>query len=124
MLTKGLGRAAAKTILVDQAAKQVERKHGEELGFLVGVVGSFLQFATERADLRSWGTLPQQFEVLRAPIQPGEHSLSVQLPGSGAIDLGIHSFQVGRPVLVTVRSLGGRVYAQVGPLAVQEPLSP
>jgi len=124
MLTKGLGRAAAKTILVDQAAKQVERKHGEELGFLVGVVGSFLQFATERADLRSWGTLPQQIEVLRAPIQPGEHSLTVQLPGSGAIDLGIHSFQVGRPVLVTVRSLGGRVYAQVGPLAVQEPLSP
>jgi hypothetical protein len=118
LVAKGIGRAAAKTILVDRAAKEVEEKHGEGWGFLAGVLGSVLQMSTERADLRSWVTLPQTIEVLRAPVTTGRHAISVQLPGAGEIDLGMHSFEVGKPVLVTVRSMGGRVYAQVGPLAV------
>ena len=88
------------------------------------VLGSLLQVSTERADLRSWATLPQQIEVLRAPVPAGEHSLTVQLPGAGEVDLGIHSFRPGRPVLVTVRSLGGRLYAQVGPLAASPTQQP
>ena len=126
IIAKGIGRAAAKTIVVDRVAKEVEDEHGEGWGFVASVLGSLLQTSTERADLRSWSTLPQRIEVLRVPVEPGEHALSVQLPGAGEVALGIHSFQPGRPVLVTVRSLGGRVYAQVGPLAVTaaEPEAP
>jgi len=79
-----------------------------------------LQIATERADLRSWSTLPQTIEVLRIPVQPGVHDLTVNLPGGGEVVLGKHSFRPRRPVLVTVRSIGGRLYAQVGPLAVPD----
>jgi hypothetical protein len=120
IVAKGIGRAAAKTIIVDRAAKTVGDEHGEGWGFLTSVVGSLFQVATERADLRSWSTLPQTIEVLRIPVEPGEHDLTVQLPGGGEVVLGKHSFQPRRPVLVTVRSIGGRLYAQVGPLAVPD----
>ena len=124
IVAKGIGRAAAKTIIVDRVSKEVSEEHGEGWGFVASVLGSLLQVSTERADLRSWATLPQQIEVLRAPVPAGEHSLTVQLPGAGEVDLGIHSFRPGRPVLVTVRSLGGRLYAQVGPLAASPTQQP
>jgi uncharacterized protein len=120
IVAKGIGRAAAKTIIVDRAAKVVGDEHGEGWGFLTSVLGSLLQVATERADLRSWSTLPQTIEVLRVPVEPGEHDLIVQLPGAGEVALGKHSFLPRRPVLVTVRSIGGRLYAQIGPLAVPD----
>lgn len=120
IIAKGIGRAAAKTIIVDRAAKTVGDKHGDGWGFLASVLGSVLQIATERADLRSWSTLPQTIEVLRVPIETGEHDLMVRLPGGGEVALGKHSFRPRRPVLVTVRSIGGRLYAQVGPLAVPD----
>lgn len=118
LVAKGLGRAAAKTILIDQAARQVERKHGEGWAAAVSIFGSLLQIASERADLRSWTTLPQAIAVLRVPVEPGERLVAVQLPGHGRVELGKHSFQPGRPVLVTVRSLGSQLWAQVGPLPV------
>lgn len=121
IIAKGIGRAAAKTIVVDRIAKEVEEEHGKGWGFVASVIGSILQTSTERADLRSWSTLPQRIEVLRVPVEPGEHALSVQLRDAGEVALGIHSFQPGRPVLVTARSLGGRVYAQVGAFAVTVP---
>jgi uncharacterized protein len=120
VMTRSIGRAAAKTILIDQVAKKVTKKNGEGLGFLVSAFGSLLQFATEKADLRSWITLPQTIEVFRASVEPGDHELAVQLPGQGILTLGIHSFRPGRPVLVTVRSFGGRAFAQVGPIAITD----
>jgi uncharacterized protein len=120
VLTRSIGRSAAKTILIDQVAEKVTKDKGEGLGFLVSVVGSLLQFATEKADLRSWITLPQTIEVFRASVEPGDHELAVQLPGQNPIKLGIYSFRPGRPVLVTVRSYRGRAYAQVGPIAITD----
>ncbi|MCH2101360.1 MAG: hypothetical protein MK209_05520 [Planctomycetes bacterium] len=121
IIAKGIGRAAAKTIVIDRVVREVEKEHGKGWGLAASVLGSLLQISTERADLRSWSTLPQRIEVLRAPVEPGKHSLSVQLPDSGKVALGIHSFQPGQPVLVTVRSLGGRVYAQASAFAIAAP---
>ncbi len=123
-LAKSVGRAAAKTILIDKAAKEVKKERGDGMGFLVSVVGSLLHFATERADLRSWITLPQSIEVLRVPVEAGEHHIGLQIPGGEYVDLGNHSFRPGKPVLITVRTLKQRVYTQIGPLSVNQHIQP
>ncbi len=123
-LAKSVGRAAAKTILIDKAAKNVKKTRGDGMGFLVSVVGSLLQFATERADLRSWISLPQSIEVLRVPVAAGEHEISLQIPGGENVMLGKHSFKPGKPVLITVRTLRQRVYTQIGPTAASDTIQP
>jgi len=119
-LAKSVGRAAAKTILIDKAAKEVKKERGDGMGFLVSVVGSLLHFATERADLRSWITLPQSIEIMRVPVEAGDHHIGLQIPGGRYVDLGNHSFQPGKPVLITVRTLKQQVYTQIGPLSVNQ----
>ena len=111
LAAKSVGRAVGKAVLVDVAAEAVEEQSGEGWGIVVSLLGSLLATATERADLRSWLTLPQQVQVLRIPVEPGEHHLRLRAAGSGEIDLGIVEFRAGRPVLVGVRSLGGRLHA-------------
>lgn len=129
ILARSIGRAAAKTILIDHASREVEETRGEAMGFLVSAIGSLLQFATERADLRSWITLPQTIGVLRVPVALGEHQVSLVISGgpgnrSRTVNLGMHSFQAGRPVLVTARSMGARLYAQVGSVPVPIEVKP
>ncbi|MGB0952938.1 MAG: hypothetical protein ACPG31_06915 [Planctomycetota bacterium] len=108
---KALARSAAKTIIVDEVAEKAEEKHGDWAGVLVGLAGSMLNTMTESADLRSWLTLPTDIQVLRASVAPGEHRVIVRGGKGGTeLDLGIYSFEAGKPVLITVRALGHRLY--------------
>lgn len=110
-LAKSIGRSAMKTILVDKAAEKAEEDHGEWAGVLVGLSGSLLNMWSEQADLRSWLTLPRQIQVLRVPIDSGRRRILLHGDGStGGFDLGIHSFEPGRPVLIGVRAIGNRLY--------------
>lgn len=108
---KALARSAAKTIIVDEVAEKAEEKHGDWAGVLVGLAGSMLNTMTESADLRSWLTLPTDIQVLRASVPPGEHRVIVRGgKGRTELDLGIYSFEAGKPVLITVRALGHQLY--------------
>ncbi len=51
---------------------------GKGLGQLVNLLGA----VTERADTRSWLTLPGQIHVLRLPLPPGTHDVTVELLGA------------------------------------------
>ncbi len=108
---KAMARSALKTVVVDQAAEEASDQHGEWAGVLVGVVGSLWNLASERADLRSWRTLPREIQVLRVPVEPGEHRVVLTTPGGGRVDLGPIDFQARRPVFVSARTLGGRIWA-------------
>ena len=121
LVAKSVGRAVGKAVLVDAAAEAVGEQHGEGWGFLVSILGSLLATVSERADLRSWLTLPQQVQVLRVAVDPGERRLLLRASGSDEIDLGIVEFLPGRPVLVGVRSLGGRLFAAPLPGATLTP---
>ena len=121
LAAKSVGRAVGKAVLVDAAAEAVEENYGEGWGIVASLIGSLFATATERADLRSWLTLPQQVQVLRVPVEPGERRLRLRAPGSDEIDLGIVEFRAGRPVLVGVRSLGGRLHAAPLPHAKTAP---
>ncbi len=119
LTTKTVARSAVKTVVLERAAREVSKKHGEGAGILVGVLGSILNMTTERADLRSWLTLPSSIQVLRVPVPPGEHEIALSpaggAAGGGPRSLGTFSFQPGKPVLVRARSLGARLFAQAYP---------
>ncbi|PCJ55828.1 MAG: hypothetical protein COA70_01765 [Planctomycetota bacterium] len=110
--TKALLRSAAKTIIIDTVAEEVEEEHGDWAGILVGLAGSLINTYTESADLRSWLTLPNDIQVLRARVEPGEHHIVVSTGSNNPpLDLGIYSFEAGTPVLISVRAIGNRLYA-------------
>lgn len=110
---KAIARSVAKTIVIDGVSEAAEEKHGRWAGILVGITGTLLNEYTERADLRSWLTLPTEIQVLRAAVAPGEHRVILTGGNAGQqLDLGIHSFQAGKPVLIGVRAVGGRLYAE------------
>jgi hypothetical protein len=110
---KAIARSAAKTIVVDEAAEAAEEKHGDWAGVLVGLAGSVLNTWSESADLRSWLTLPTEIQVLRAAVPAGEARVVLASSSGGhQLDLGILSFEPGKPVLIGVRAVGGRLYAE------------
>jgi len=122
MTAKSVVRSAAKLILVDQAAEKVEEDHGVFAGALVGLAGSLFASATEQADLRSWISLPTGIQVLRASLTPGQHRILLKAAGGGeTLDLGILSFEPGKPVYLCVRGLGHRLYASSLPAAPTSP---
>ena len=55
-----------------------------KLGGLLYVPFVLLGHAIEQADLRSWISLPRNFQALRASLPAGSHKLELELLGSGA----------------------------------------
>jgi len=89
MLAKTLARALAKYL----AKEKVTGKQGEVAGMLVNV----FNVATERADTRSWSTLPGRIHLARFFLPPGSYTLQVNLRDSGGeklITIGIPEVEV------------------------------
>lgn len=75
--SKALIRVALK-----KAAEQQVRKSDRVLGSVVGVVNAL----TERADVRSWQTLPHNIHMAKLSLTPGRHRVQLQLLKSNRID--------------------------------------
>jgi hypothetical protein len=60
------------------ATRGAEEVGGEYAGLIANLFGA----VTERADTRSWLTLPAQVHVLRFPLAPGVHDVRVELLGA------------------------------------------
>jgi hypothetical protein len=73
IIARALGRAVVKHRIVDGA-----REHDEMLGVLANVA----TFATERADTRSWTTLPSRFFLAFADLPPGRHVAELRYEGA------------------------------------------
>lgn len=69
LVAKRVGAFAAKEVLADQVRQKNE---------LLGAVAWVALHASERADLRQWSTLPQTIQVMRIPLKPGTHKVSIQ----------------------------------------------
>ena len=75
-----VARAIARLAAKEGAAVAVGETVNKDLGIFLGV----LFLATNRADLRSWTTLPRSFYIWRGYITPGSHTISLDIsPGSG-----------------------------------------
>ncbi|MFO8155984.1 MAG: COG3014 family protein [Pseudomonadota bacterium] len=74
MLARSLARAVVGDAAVDEA-----RDSDPLLGLLVNL----FTVTTERADTRSWVTLPGRFRVARLSLPPGEYDLGARYGGGG-----------------------------------------
>ncbi|MBK9472713.1 MAG: hypothetical protein IPO18_10560 [bacterium] len=60
------------------ASRGAEKVGGKGLGVLANILGA----VTEKADTRSWLTLPGQVHVLRLHLPPGRHDVKLELLGA------------------------------------------
>lgn len=63
------------------AKEEMRRKMAKEGGDLGNILASLYNIASERADTRSWGTLPDNVQILRMNLPQGSHQLDMQIAG-------------------------------------------
>lgn len=90
LVTRNVTRAVAK----GAAQKSVAKANP-----LLGLASSALSIVSEKADDRSWRTLPDRVYLARAQIAPGEHKLTVGGRDAGTVTI------AGRYAIVPVRLL-------------------
>jgi hypothetical protein len=102
LLAKRVGGVVAREVI----GNRLDRDH-EGLGTLLKIA----MFASSQADLRSWLTLPKDFQVARVQVAPGKYHATVRLENDAgtqeaAKDLGeVEVRRVGDVALLRYRSL-------------------
>lgn len=80
--TKALARAAVKFAAAEAATRgsqhAVNKGDAPWVGLLVGVLTHGLAVASEAADTRSWRTLPDEIQISRLWVPPGEYESRIQ----------------------------------------------
>lgn len=71
---RALARAVAKNRMVDE---------GKDRSDMAGLLVNLATVASERADTRSWITLPQNIHIVRLDFNPGEYDIRVDVLGQG-----------------------------------------
>jgi len=101
IIARALARLAVKTGAAVAVGKEVD----ENLGIFVGA----LLLATNRADLRSWRTLPHTMSVWRGWVTPGKHTISLDFLDKGGKKIGSVTEQVevlnDQPELLIIRRI-------------------
>jgi uncharacterized protein len=70
---KAIARATTKYIAAYQARKVAKGN------LLVALATNIFTYVTEKADTRSWRTLPSRFHIVRVPLPPGKHDLEIRI---------------------------------------------
>lgn len=102
-------KSAVRAVLKRELTKQLE----DEVGVFGRIAGDLFTLFTERADLRSWLTLPDTWQAARAFVPPGEHRLRLEARGGESVDLGTFELAPRETVFVMARTIGTRVHAHV-----------
>jgi len=71
---RAIARAVIKAEIAKKAREESSKKNEPLLGFLMEVA----TFATERADTRSWTTLPYNIQMVRVSLPPGVYDLEAE----------------------------------------------
>jgi len=83
---KAIARATAKYLAVKAAEEAARKEHGQKQADLVKLLGNIGAFVLERADLRSWQTLPAEIRIGKCVVAPGTYRLDLELKSSaGAV---------------------------------------
>ncbi len=81
---RAVARAVAKAAIqqsVDKAGKKNGKNNDAGAQLVASLVVRAASLATERADTRSWLTLPANVQMARLPLQPGRYDVTVELLG-------------------------------------------
>ena len=78
--------------------------------FVIFVVGSLFSILTERADLRTWTTLPDTWQAARLLVEPGQIDLTLHAVGGQYQDLGVFELQPGETLFLLARTVGATLH--------------
>ncbi|HEX7043029.1 MAG TPA: hypothetical protein VF203_00305 [Burkholderiales bacterium] len=86
---RALARMVVKARIAKAAREQARRSNDNSLaGLLLSLTTEVATVVTERADTRSWATLPSNIQLARIALPPGSYDVRVELRGSGSVSLG------------------------------------
>lgn len=74
-------RQIVRLIAKEEIRQQMSRKGGDIGNILAGLYN----IASEKADTRSWSTLPDSIHILRLDLPPGQHEVELTINGSNRI---------------------------------------
>lgn len=100
---KAVARALAKYAATVATKQALRGKNNENalMAELVGLGMNVLSVATENADTRYWGFLPDQIRLARLRLAPGRYQLTAQLSIGKSISLGEVEVEAGKARLVS-----------------------
>ena len=113
IVVKTIARVTAKYLAVkaaQQAAREAGgRDYGALAGFLTGITGNILAFASEEPDLRSWRTLPAEILISKLTLEPGTYEFWAEcFTSSGGVvrkvELGKRELAPGEKILLQFRT--------------------
>ncbi|MBK7878441.1 MAG: hypothetical protein IPJ77_22525 [Planctomycetes bacterium] len=102
---------SAKSAVRAVLKRELTQKLESEAGLLGRIAGDVFSILTERADLRSWTTLPDTWQAARVFVPAGSHSMRLSARGGESVELGTFELDRGETVFVIARTLNTRVYA-------------
>lgn len=104
-------RSAVRGLLKREAAEQLRRNADTEW---LGLAMDVFTIASERADLRTWRTLPQRWVAARVFLPPDEAvTLELSMDSGAAAQLGSFRMQRGETMFVLARALQSGITAHV-----------
>jgi len=88
-------------ILAKEEFRQKLTKQGGDIG---NIFANFYNMATEKADTRSWSTLPDSIDILRLNLSAGTHTLNIRINGvNQQIKVSVNQ---NKQTLVTLNTIG------------------
>jgi hypothetical protein len=93
----GVARAAAKRAIsraAQQAARDSNDRNNAMAALILGLGVEATTILTERADTRSWLTLPHDIQLARMPLPPGIYVVRVEFLGVGDQVIGTRDYPV------------------------------
>jgi hypothetical protein len=113
IVAKTLARVTAKYLAVKAAQIAAQgaggRDYGALAGFLAGITGNVLVFASEQPDLRCWRTLPGEILISKLTLAPGTYQFWAECHDASGIivrkvELGERDLRPGDKVLLQFRT--------------------
>jgi hypothetical protein len=102
-------RQLARLILKANASRQMSKKGGS----LASMVTTIYNVVSEKADLRSWLTIPLSIQVGQIRLPQGRHTINLNLigsPGNTQVEVEI---KAGSYHVLDVRSIGSRIVTHI-----------
>ncbi|MEJ2429254.1 MAG: hypothetical protein P8075_10085 [Deltaproteobacteria bacterium] len=113
IMVKTIARVTAKYLAIKAAQAAAAGAGGKDFGalagFLTGITGNVLIFASEEPDLRSWRTLPAEILISKLTLAPGTYQLWAECyDASGKmvrkVELGERELAAGDKVILQFRT--------------------
>lgn len=74
-------RAVARSVIKHKASQEAEKRGGGLLGLAFKIGG----LVSEVADTRNWSSLPQEIQLIRIPLSPGQYNARIEMMGRGGV---------------------------------------